>query len=316
MVSVMIAAYNAEKTVARCLDSVLHQTMQDFEVVVINDGSTDGTADILAEYARKDARIRVIQQDNAGISAVRNRAVRESRGEELTFLDADDLLAPEYLCRLHETMERIGASCVCCNHCIIRGEDRTLGYEETEMVMLTAEQALDHLLYHGIPDVAPWGKLYRRELLAQITYPEGLLFEDTYVIADILIKAGSIVYVPEPLYEYHIYDTSISRTCKDGHVWDFCVAVDHMVETVRGYLPDCEAGCVRRRAHAVLSTMWTLDPQKHKTEWKQAHAQLRRLALPVLKDPRATKRDKLGILAALPGQRFFRFVWGMYEKMR
>ena len=316
MISVMIAAYNAETTIARCLDSVLAQTMQDFEIVVIDDGSTDGTAAILAGYAAKDARIQVIHQENRGLASARNRAIRESRGNYLTFLDSDDSLLPDYLSALYTAIQNNGVPCVACNHYIVRGNSRELRFDAQEFMTISAEQALENILYHGIPDVSAWGKLYARDLLEQIHYPDGALYEDTYVIADVLLAAGKIAFIPEPLYEYILSDTSISRTCKDGHVWDFCNAVDHMLETVSTHLPDCEAGCIRRRAHAIMSTMRTLDPKKHKAEWKKAHADLCRYALPVLKDPRAPKRDKLGILAALPGQRIYRLVWGMYEKMR
>lgn len=316
MISVMIPVYNAEKTISQCLDSILAQTMQEFEVVVINDGSTDGTAAILDDYVARDARIRVLHQKNKGLANVRNRLVQESRGEHVTFLDSDDRLLPDYLSALYAAMQNSGAPCVSCNHYIVRESNRELRFDERESLILSSEQAMENILYHGIPDVSAWGKLYTRELLERIQYPDGALYEDTYVIADVLLAAGRITFIPEPLYEYILLDNSISRTCKDGHVWDFCKAVDHMLETVSTHLPNCEAGCIRRRAHAIMSTMRTLDPKKHRAEWKKAHADLCPHALLVLKDPRAPIRDKLGILAALPGQWFYRLIWGMYEKMR
>lgn len=317
MISVMIPAYNAENTIRRSVESVRSQSLQDFEIVIINDGSTDRTGEILDAYAALDARIRVFHQENRGISASRNRAIQVCRGALLTFVDADDVLLPGYLATLYKAMQETGAACVCCNHWIVQGAHRYSCFSDTQPVrVFTPEQALENILYHGVPDVSAWGKLYRRGLLEQIRYPEGALFEDAFVIADVVLAAGTIAFVPEPLYVYTLSDSSISRTCAAGHEMDLPAAVNRMTDRIRECYPQLERGCIRRRAHALLSAMRVLDPAVQKSVWADARRQLLGYALPVLFDTRAPARDKLGILAALPGHRFYRFVWGLYDKHR
>lgn len=317
MISVLIPAYNAEKTIEACLDSVLTQTFQGFEVVVINDGSTDATAEILNAYAEKDTRIRVFHQENAGVSAARNRAVLESCGEEITFLDADDRLLPAYLEVLHNAKKKTGVVCVCCNHYVVYKGIRHKRFEEpTEFTLLSAHEALFGMLYHRVPDVSPWGKLYSRELLQKIHCPEGRIFEDSYVIADILIAAEQIGFVAEPLYEYVWRDTSISKSRNDPHLWDYYEAVNHMTNVVEQAYPEFQKGCVRRRSHAIMSMMRVLDPKLHKTDWRKARRLLRQSAWTVLTDKDAPKRDKLGILAALPGHWCYWLLWRLYTKHR
>lgn len=105
LLSVVIPAYKAEKTLPRCLDSVLAQTHRDLEAVVIDDGSPDRSGEIAADYARRDSRIRVFRQENAGVSAARNRGLKEARGEYILLADSDDALKPELCAGLLARME-------------------------------------------------------------------------------------------------------------------------------------------------------------------------------------------------------------------
>lgn len=317
MISVLVSAFNAEDTIISCINSVQGQKWQDFEIVIIDDGSKDGTPALIDEMAKQDARIRVIHQANQGISAARNRLILESTGDELMFLDADDRLLPDCLELLHRAKLQTGVSCVCCNHYIVHDGVRYKRFEvPAVLTVLTAQEAIAGMLYHRVPDVSPWGKLYSRELLQKIHFPEGCLFEDSYVIADVLISAGQIAFVPEALYDYVWYDTSISKSRNDMHLWDFYDAVDHMTHVAEQAYPEVKNGCVRRRAHAVLSVMRTLDSKLHKSEWKKASRLLRQTAWTVLMDNEAPKRDKLGILATLPGHWCYQLLWKLYTNNR
>ena len=97
MISIVIPAYNAAATVGRCLDSLLAQTYRDFELIVVDDGSTDSTAQIISAYAERDSRIRLIRQENAGVSAARNVGLDAARGDLIGFTDSDDAISPEFL---------------------------------------------------------------------------------------------------------------------------------------------------------------------------------------------------------------------------
>lgn len=109
LISVIIPAYNAEPFLARCLDSVLCQTLPDFELLLIDDGSTDGTGAIADRYAEKDDRVKVIHKENGGVSSARNRGLEVARGGFITFVDADDTVAPSYLEKLYGRLCETGA---------------------------------------------------------------------------------------------------------------------------------------------------------------------------------------------------------------
>ena len=166
-VSIIIPAYNAEKVLARCLDSVLAQTFTDFELLVMDDGSKDGTAALCDAYAAKDARVRVVHKQNSGVSDTRNQALNLATGEYLQFLDADDWITPEATALYVHAAEENRADLVISDfYRVVDGwtarkgsidEEGVLSREEFAACM--AKSPADY--YYGVI----WNKFYRRELV-------------------------------------------------------------------------------------------------------------------------------------------------------
>ena len=181
LISVIIPVYNAEKYMRRGLDSLLAQTCGDWEAVCIDDGSTDGSAAVLEEYARRDSRIRVLRQENSGVSVARNRGIREARGQWVTFMDADDWLCEDIIEALlphtrREEVDIIGFEAE------VKFEDgikHIEGLEEGFRLNREGE-------YPSLPENTGnmvgtcWGKAYRRDFLLAnaITFPLGMRQED------------------------------------------------------------------------------------------------------------------------------------------
>lgn len=180
-ISIIIPVYNAEKYLRRGLDSLLAQTCGDWEAVCIDDGSTDGSAAVLEEYAARDARFRVLRQENSGVSAARNRGIQEARGEWVTFLDADDWFSPELVGGL--------LAAPCTERVDVIGFGTVVEYEEG----VTMDESLDASFrmeregeYPSTPETVEYmwgtcgGKAYRRDFLLEnaITFPLGMRQED------------------------------------------------------------------------------------------------------------------------------------------
>lgn len=115
LISVIVPVYNVEKYLPKCLDSLLAQTWQELEIIVVDDGSPDNSWDIMQEYARRDSRVRLIRQKNGGLSAARNAGVEAARGEWIGFLDSDDYVAPEMYERLYRAAVEQGAQMAVCS---------------------------------------------------------------------------------------------------------------------------------------------------------------------------------------------------------
>ena len=182
LVSVIIPVYNVEPYLREALDSVLSQTYDNLEIILIDDGSTDGSGDICDEYALHDSHIRVIHQNNKGLSAARNAGLDVISGDYIVFLDSDDVYLPEYVSYLKEILVKEDADIVECKLKTFRnGEsyanNESITDQSTEYRTFNRIEAL-HALVHDDISVVATNKLYKRKLWDDIRFPEGYVYED------------------------------------------------------------------------------------------------------------------------------------------
>ena len=206
VISVIIPVYNAEATLRRCVDSVLAQSLNSFEAILIDDGSTDGSGKICDEYAASESRIKVIHQPRGGVSSARNAGLKLAQGEWLAFCDSDDSVCDYWLSSLYAATQ--GSDMVVCGYNWLRLEkpdthpvQKTLGHCErfTEIdVML--ETLIANRLFQNI-----WNKLFNRDVVSRnsISFQEAFnVFEDEYFVLDYLSKVSTVVCIPECSYNY------------------------------------------------------------------------------------------------------------------
>ena len=212
MISVVVPIYNVEKYLEFCLDSILNQTYQDFEVILVDDGSTDSSGQICDEYCSNDPRFRVIHQDNQGLSLTRNVGLSQSNGEYLYFLDSDDFIHPFTLEYLYQALQESKADISICKY--IRTNQRKVeGVGQLSYHVINQSQ-----LYAGIFDpgefemiyCAVWNKLYRREIIGDFSFEQGSA-EDLYFNAKVFTHCQSAAFVKNTLYHYYINPNSITQ---------------------------------------------------------------------------------------------------------
>lgn len=215
LISVIVPVYNVSAYLRECIDSILAQTYQRLEIILVDDGSTDGSGRVCDEYAVKDSRIRVIHQTNQGLSAARNQGYAVSSGKYIAFVDADDTVSSTYIESLYGLTEEHNAQIAVCAY--TRKSDE-LGTGAAAVCTLSSQKMLRE--WHGkrksIETVA-WNKLYSRRIFEELgnckIFPEGKNHEDIYtshLFADI---AETIAITTQKLYYYRRRDNSISRTC-------------------------------------------------------------------------------------------------------
>lgn len=320
LISVIVPIHNMENYLSKCVASVMAQTYQHFELILVDDGSTDASGALCDGYAAQDARVRVIHRENGGISAARNAGLDAAQGEYLAQIDSDDWVSPTYLETLLSLCLRNNVPLSACNHYIVGETGHSLRFSikmaDREMV-LSAEDGCRNVLYHGIPDVSGWGKLYHRSVYEKIRYPQGQIYEDTHTIADVLLAAKRFAFTPQPLYYYRIRKDSISRDVFKPAKMDFLRAVDHMTSVIVAAYPQMEAGIRRRRMHAALSTRrYFVDCSEDMLPLrKEVETIVRQDACSVLLDGRAALRDKIGVLCMLCGAPVYDIFWKIYCRM-
>jgi len=319
LISVIIPVYNGAAFLPACLDALLAQTYPEYEIILMNDGSTDHTPEICCAYAQKDSRIHYHKQENHGLAATRNLGIRASKGSYISFVDADDWVEPTYLAYLLTLLQTAHCAVSACNHWIDRGSKSQPRFAVSDsQISLTPQEAFFNLLYDRSPDVSAWGKLYQREVLDGIQYPESRLFEDTYRIAEVLLAAGSLVYGGKPQYHYRIQTDSLSRGRFSQSKLDYLSAVDHMTGIIAAHSKGLENAIARRKMHALLSTRrYMIGCNGAETEIRdELDRQIRAGAAEVLWDAQAPLRDKVGILSVKMGTGVYDAFWKIYERIR
>lgn len=193
-VSVLMLTYNRETMVSRAIDSILAQTFQDFEFIIVDNGSTDKSGAIAEEYAARDGRIRVIHRRRGNIGAGRNTALDAAQGKYLTFIDDDDWAEPDFLEFLVDLIEGTGADVAICG-----ATDRV--YDEKKV--MTAEEALIELMWRKKYNVAFPTKLFRRELMEHLRFPEDGKYDDIALMYRLLAEARTVAYHGLPKYTFY-----------------------------------------------------------------------------------------------------------------
>ena len=263
LISIVIPVYNAELTLAACLDSVLSQTHKEIEVLCVVDGANDSSASIAYDYSSRDNRVKTIEQISAGPATARNAGLAIAGGEYIGFVDADDKIAPDMYEKLLAAMEKENADLVCCAHYSVGqdGDERIVPLFDDFSPCVTVDSTHSlGLLLTRIPDFI-WDKLYRRDIVIneEIRFPDGRVYgEDTVFLAKYLNHTKCVAFLSDPLYYYTAYSTgSITNTVSDAW-YDIFENLKEIIyyfsdkEEIRPYLAEL---CIRyydRRANAIL----------------------------------------------------------------
>jgi len=209
-VSIIVPVYNVEKYLNKCVNSILKQTYNNIEIILVDDGSTDKSGGMCDVYKKKDDRVVVIHKKNGGLSDARNAGMRKSSGKLVTFIDSDDHIADDYIETLVKCAENNSADLV-----ISRLKDY---YENGsckkddangEVLELTKEEAYKRMLGQDKIDVSATAKLYDRNILENIQFPVGEYYEDIQIIDKVIEKASKIVFVDYSGYYYLQRNNSI-----------------------------------------------------------------------------------------------------------
>lgn len=210
-ISVIVPVYNAEKTIRKCVDSLLAQTFQDFEILLIDDGSPDQCGAICDEYAKQDNRIRVIHQENQGVSAARQCGIDHALGEYSIHADSDDWVEPDMLEDLYEKAKEDNADMVICDN--YRNDGNTQIYCREEPTALDHISVLENIVSGRLNGYC-WNKLIRLDVYKEysVVFPyELIVCEDQYVICQMLKCDIKISYLSKAYYHYVTCSDSLSR---------------------------------------------------------------------------------------------------------
>ncbi len=219
-VSVIVPVYNTERYLRRCLESLVRQTLKELELILVDDGSTDGSGRILQEYEEKYGdRIRVFRKENGGQASARNLGIRKSRGSYIAFVDSDDCVAPEMFETMYQAAKEEQCDLVECQYRYLCEEGSRLKEYRTRGRI---RQYKDQREMFIDTQSSPCNKLYRREVLLQegVDFPEGFIYEDTAFYIKTIPFVHKERYLDQPFYHYFLRSSSTMNGNRSRRVGD------------------------------------------------------------------------------------------------
>lgn len=205
-ISVIVPIYNVENYLTDCVNSILQQTYQNLEIILVDDGSTDHCPEMCDEFAKKDSRIVVIHKKNGGVSDARNAGLDRVSGEYIGFVDGDDYLSQDMYQVLLDKILDTDADMAICNFLFVDEHHKAIPEKNVLPIRdesLTSDQFIeDYIGAYGWYYVIPWNKLYKKKIFEQIRYPYGKRYEDVFLIHHIVYRCRLITTVEECLYYY------------------------------------------------------------------------------------------------------------------
>lgn len=261
-ISIIVPVYNVEKYVRKCLESIIHQTYKNIEIIIIDDGSTDNSLKICKEFEKKDKRIIVIHQENQGLSASRNNGIKLATGDYIGFIDSDDIVSPYMYEYLYKSIIKNKSDISSCQFsAFYEGEEPNFTNEYYD-ISYTSKEALIELIKDKEITSHAVDKLYKKELFNEIEYPIGKKFEDINTTYKLFQKSKKISFVKCDLYGYLQRDGSITRQYKISTTLDFINAVNERYENLYNNLEELNIYLDMNRVNSILR--YFLDIVEHK----------------------------------------------------
>lgn len=209
-ISIIIPVYNVEAYVDECIDSVIHQTYPNLEIIIVDDGSKDQSGRKCDEWAKRDERIRVVHQKNGGLSDARNTGMSVATGKYIGFVDADDVIFPDMYAKLYRILQEGHAqiSCCDCKKAISFDLEKEQASEKISVKQMNTIEAMKALILEEI-QVTVWNKLYSRAVVEGVFFQKGRYHEDEFWMYQIIDRADKIVSTNLELYGYRQRENSI-----------------------------------------------------------------------------------------------------------
>lgn len=267
MISVIVPVYQVEEYLDQCVKSIINQSFNELEIILVDDGSTDNCPAMCDEWAEKDKRIKVIHKPNGGLSDARNAGLEIATGEYISFIDSDDWILSDMYEKMLFTIQKENADICACNiRACYPSHESVWGCKE--YTVGNAEQILDMLYSDTKYPVSAWNKLYKRGCWKELRFPVGKICEDAFTTYQLVHNAERIVQIPEAFYCYRIRPESIMTSAFSIKRMDEEEAWRANYQFVKTYYPALYKkafGFYLQKVHVLTRTI----PKKKRKEYPQ-----------------------------------------------
>lgn len=316
-ISIMVPLYNVENYLEKCIRSLLKQTYNNIEIILVDDGSTDNSLSICEKYKKKDERIKVFHKDNGGISSARNFCIKKANGKYVTFVDADDYVEEDYVEKLYNGIKKYKTKISVGGYKAIYLNKTEKNNSKNKTYSLTKEKALENLLYIDL-DVSAWSKLYDKELFDNVRFPEGRIFEDTATTYKLIDQCDEVAIVDYPIYNYCIRSKSITSEKFNIKKMDWIISAIEMTHYLKNKYKDLDSACLSYMMYThigVLSSL-AMNDKNFKKERKEIISYIKGHKNKYLKDERVSKKYKMVTRLICTDYRLFKIALKIFQKYK
>lgn len=306
MVSIIVPIYNAEKYLRECIESVIAQTFTDWELILVDDGSTDSSGKIADEYAASDSRIRVIHSENGGPGHARNTGIDASKGEYLAFVDADDCMFQWSVETLMDAIKKGDCDISVGNYISSRAISIPQKHNQDKIFFTNIEAVKDLLYQHHITS-SPWGKIFSRHLLDRVRFEDYGCYEDLDFMAKALSISKRTVYVFSPLYFYRHTEGSLINTWSRKRL-DVLTVTERLEDFMAEKHPELLPAAHDRRLSANFNIFVLSSRHGEKDVADRCWELIKNYRGESLRNPDVRLKNKAGILLSYLGKRLFLLV--------
>lgn len=291
LISVIVPVYNVEAYLDQCIRSITEQTYRNLEIILVDDGSPDGSGAICDTWAEKDSRIRVIHKENNGAGAARNTGLDLARGELLAFVDSDDYIAPDMYEHLYKLMQ-CGADIAECGYVETYDDNTIFNSTDASRQMYTPQEAMRGNIWDTEFRQLIWNKLYRRELTETVRFPVGQKIDDEFYTYQLLGKAKVLVRSERICYAYRQQENSVMHERFSVKRVEGLRAKQERLHYVKNQVPQLET---EAREELLLSCLYAMQASLKSlegTQLQQAKTMIRSAAEHAMPIPQRDGRGK------------------------
>ena len=285
LVSVIVPVYNVGKYIEEALSSLVNQTYQNLEILIIDDGSTDESGSICDKYAEADPRIKVFHQENAGVSAARNTGLDNISGGIVAFLDPDDVFMPDAIKSMVRKLIDENADIVMGRYYEIESKDSLTGAEGSSKKPRISAGEYDRkaalcAINERKINYAVWNKIFSRKLWENVRFPIGRCFEDVETAFSVFDRCEKLCVLDDLVYIYRIRPRSIMHTFDISHIKDRIASLEKRERFVSGHYPDIynekQLVNTRRNMMLIMIMLFCKYSKEKSIEWKSFRRSLRK----------------------------------------
>lgn len=314
IISFIIPVYNVKKTLERALSSIIEQDISDYEILLIDDGSTDGSGELAEELKEKykKVNIKVFHKKNGGLSSARNYGLNYSLGKLVSFLDSDDYFLPGVFKRILPLFSDETLSVVCFG--LVKG---IVGAEKSlvpsSLRTTDKELVIRTMLESKSVDFYAWNKVYRRECFSNISFPEGVLYEDMVPVYEVMKNADKVEIIPECGIYYYQNSESIVYQAFNPKQYDNIDQRKLLLSAIRKDFPNLENLGLERLLDGYLSTGFKLTQTSNDSQRKkflrQARLELRSIFPVLFKTKSVDTKKKMAAILLLTNAKLYNFLY-------